>query len=454
MNRPRPGLPALLILSFSVSGISFSAQNKPARTGDSSSSVTIRANVQQVLVPVVVTDKKGHNVTDLKVSDFRIFEDGTPERIVAFSAAPDSMVLRADGTTATHIESEVMPGLEQNTNSDPPRRTYLICVDTSHSRFANFAHIREALRKFFEQEKSSNSQYALIALGRQTQVIQDSTRDPATILASIASKNFMKTMNETESANMAKDVQQFTYFMRDFYCTHCACEAFNTRDSPSCPDAQARLQGYLLRSGERTRILDENFYHALQQIVAGIGSMPTARTVVFISDGVNRFPGRELYGVMSGFAPKDHRFEFNPRDTQDSLDAIVRLAVRNDVRFYTIDSRGLYTVASLGGSTFDASTGGGAGIPQSVDRNEMIVARENTDALSELARETGGLFFENNNDLLKGIRKAFADGREHYVLAYVPSNKKLDGTYRKILVEVKDRRLQVHAKPGYWATKD
>jgi VWFA-related protein len=92
--------------------------------------------------------------------------------------------------------------------------------------------------------------------------------------------------------------------------------------------------------------------------------------------------------------------------------------------------------------------------PEAVDRNEITVARENTDGLAELARETGGLFFENNNDLLKGIRKAVADGREHYVLAYVPSNKKLDGTYRKILVEVKDRHFQVHAKPGYWATKN
>lgn len=402
----------------------------------------------------MVTDKKGHNVTDLKASDFRVFEDGTPERIVAFSAAPDSMVLRADGTTITHTESGIPPGLERNANSDPPRRTYLVCIDTLHSSFANFARVREALRKFFEQEKRADSQYALIAVGRQTQVIQDSTRDPATILAAIAGKNFMKTINETESANMADDVQQFTYFMRDYYCTHCACEAFNTPDSPGCADAQARLQGYLLRSGERTRILDQNFYHALRQVVAGIGRMPTARTVVFISDGFNRFPGRELYSVMSGFAPKDHRFESNPRDTNDYLQNVLRIAINENVRFYTIDSRGLYTGASLGGGTFDASTDQGAYILQSVDRNQMVVARENTDGLSELARETGGLFFENNNDLLKGIRKAFADGREHYVLAYVPSNKSLDGTYRKIMVEVKDRHLQVHAKPGYWATKD
>jgi len=66
--------------------------------------------------------------------------------------------------------------------------------------------------------------------------------------------------------------------------------------------------------------------------------------------------------------------------------------------------------------------------------------------------ETGGLFFENNNDLLKGIRRAFSDGRQYYTLAYVPVNKNFDGKYRTIHVEVKGKNLVVAAKPGYWAT--
>jgi VWFA-related protein len=412
---------------------------------------TIQANVNEVLVPVVVTDKAGHHVTGMHASDFYITEDGVPQDLVSLTTStsanelvsvPHSRSVRAN-TSASNAEAV----------SSSPKRTYLICIDTLHSSFSNFGRVRKALQKFFDTEEAGDSQYALFALGRQIQVIQDSTRDPATILAAIASKNFMKTVNQTESAKLAHEVQQFTYFMRDIYCNRCACEAYNTTDTPGCLAAQSQLRGYLLGFSERARILDENFYQALQTLVTAIESMPTTRTILFISDGFNRFPGRDLYAVMSGFAPKDHQFEFNPRDTNDRLQNILKIAVNNDIRFYTIDSRGLYTGASLGGGTFDASTGEGAFIPQSVDFNAMSVAHENTDALAELAHETGGLFFENNNDLLKGIQRAFADGREYYLLAYVPKNRSEDGRFRHIAVEVNNKKLRVNAKAGYWAPK-
>jgi hypothetical protein len=38
------------------------------------------------------------------------------------------------------------------------------------------------------------------------------------------------------------------------------------------------------------------------------------------------------------------------------------------------------------------------------------------------------------------------------VLAYVPENKSLDETYRKILATVKEPKWRVTAKAGYWAT--
>ncbi len=72
--------------------------------------------------------------------------------------------------------------------------------------------------------------------------------------------------------------------------------------------------------------------------------------------------------------------------------------------------------------------------------------------MAQLARKTGGFFFENNNDLLKGIRRAFADGREEYVLAYIPSNTKMNAQFRRISVELKDEKLGIAAKAGYWAT--
>jgi VWFA-related protein len=75
----------------------------------------------------------------------------------------------------------------------------------------------------------------------------------------------------------------------------------------------------------------------------------------------------------------------------------------------------------------------------------------NGDAMSQLARQTGGQFFENSNDFLKGIRTAFAAGREEYILAYVPSNPNMDGRFRKISVDVKGKQLKIAAKAGYWA---
>jgi hypothetical protein len=44
-----------------------------------------------------------------------------------------------------------------------------------------------------------------------------------------------------------------------------------------------------------------------------------------------------------------------------------------------------------------------------------------------------------------------ADGREYYLLAYVPNNTAQDGSFHGITVEVTDKKLRVRAKAGYWA---
>ena len=65
-----------------------------------------------------------------------------------------------------------------------------------------------------------------------------------------------------------------------------------------------------------------NFLLRLNELVRAAASMPTSRTIIFISDGFNRFPGRELYGIVQGFAPRDHSFWFPSRDTEPELQSI------------------------------------------------------------------------------------------------------------------------------------
>src|SRR5580698_1549961 len=92
---------------------------------------TIRVDVQQVLVPVVVTDKKGHHVSGLKAADFQVFEDGVRQDIAGFSSdkagSVDDMVALSKTATAA---------------SSGPRHTFVICIDTLHASPANAARTR------------------------------------------------------------------------------------------------------------------------------------------------------------------------------------------------------------------------------------------------------------------------------------------------------------------------
>ena len=400
---------------------------------------------------MVVTDKSGHYITGLKAADFQVFEDGAPEPIVAFSTTTDS----ADADPPSHpLNGSSIQMPRPARKLETPRRTYLICIDVLHSSFANFNSVRTALTKFFQLENSPDSQYALMALGWKTRVVVDSTRDASTILDAIQSKALLKTIQDSEASNSAASALQFTALMGE-YCGSCACRN-RSSDGPECDFNKGRVRGFLLRSSERAFLLDQSFLRQLRQLVEAIAGMPTTHTVIFVSDGFNRFPGRELYQIMQGFEPRDRSLMSNSRDNQSQLDSVLKLASAKDVKFYTIDSRGVYTSSQLAGSSFDASNPGTTRMgatPEGVDLAMDSVGLENADVMAELAHTTGGLFFQGSNDLLKGIRKAFADGREYYVLAYIPTNKTLDGKFRKITVEVKGRKLLVNAKSGYWATE-
>jgi hypothetical protein len=71
---------ALALACFALARIVMAQEPTP-----SNHEPTIKVQVQQVLVPVIVTDRKGHFVTDLKASDFKVFEDGVEQKLAAFT---------------------------------------------------------------------------------------------------------------------------------------------------------------------------------------------------------------------------------------------------------------------------------------------------------------------------------------------------------------------------------
>ncbi|MDQ2777047.1 MAG: VWA domain-containing protein [Acidobacteriota bacterium] len=178
--------------------------------------------------------------------------------------------------------------------------------------------------------------------------------------------------------------------------------------------------------------------------------MPTQRTLVLVSDGFNLVPGRKLFGIASVYFPNDPEWRTDEGDTQPELDELLRLAQKSNIIVDALDSRGVYDAAATGSESAQNSLDQNGTAMFSLIHNDNVIAWENGSAMAQLAEATGGIYFHGNNDLLAGLHRASDDERERYVFAYSPSNASVDGKYREIRVEVKDKRLRVYAKAGYW----
>jgi VWFA-related protein len=81
-----------------------------------------------------------------------------------------------------------------------------------------------------------------------------------------------------------------------------------------------------------------------------------------------------------------------------------------------------------------------------------------TGSLKKITEQTGGRAYFPHNE--SELRSAFAqiqrDLREQYLIAYSPSNKARDGSYRRIQIEVvkpdlRQQKLKLNYRPGYFA---
>ncbi len=292
-------------------------------------------------------------------------------------------------------------------------------------------------------------------LSRQINVIQDPTRDPSLVLSALASKKFQSSVLDSESSNIAFASEQLRRMLQDVNPQACSAPTVRVRGTipDNCSAMKQRVHIFITASAERTALLTRVFLQELKTVINAMAEMPTERTLILISDGFTLVPGRELFGIASAYFPDELEWRSNERDTQPQLDELLRLAQKQNVIVYTLDSRGLYSPASQGGN-YDAanSTPGSGQAINELDRQANTVDWEKGSVITQLAAATGGYYFYDNNDLLAGIRRAFDDGRERYLLAYSPSNPSVDGKYRKIRVAVKDKNLRVYAKAGYWAT--
>jgi len=93
---------------------------------------------------------------------------------------------------------------------------------------------------------------------------------------------------------------------------------------------------------------------------------------------------------------------------------------------------------------------------QAVDSSGRAIARmsdvsADQETMREIAAETGGKAYVNQNEIKDGVALAVSDEKASYTIGYYPENKKWDGKYRSIKAKVNQGDTEVRCRKGYFA---
>jgi hypothetical protein len=165
----------------------------------------------------------------------------------------------------------------------------------------------------------------------------------------------------------------------------------------------------------------------LKGLVRRMSAMPGSRTIVMVSPGF--------------YLVNDHRI--------DEME-VINTAIRSNVVISSLDARGLYSLTPGGNadtplSNINPST---ANIKTDYERQTALA---NMDVLAELADDTGGSFFKDNSDFAGGLKLVATQPDYIYVLGFAPPSLKLDGSYHKLKIVLKNSAgLTMQARRGYF----
>jgi VWFA-related protein len=407
------------------------SQTQPEMTA-SNSAPTFSSRVNLVMVPVVVRDKTGRAVGNLKQEDFQLFDRGKIQIVSRFSVESSRNPKVPATATREGAGESAQPAVDQ---APLPERFVAYVFDDIHTSTADLARTRIVAQKHLDETLNPTTRAAIFTTSGQHAL--DFTDDKDKLREGIAKIQRLSLVSDAQ-----RDCPAVDFFMADdvenkhddaasgaLLQETFSCAALDPTKPEDVEVARAMVKSAtrrgLVEGEENSRLA----LRTLRDIVRRMTAAPGGRTIVLLSQGF--------------FLTSDLRFEEN-----DVMDR----AIKGNVTISAVDARGLFTIIPGG----DASTrsialsGAGAALRSSLDRNAQLA---NADIMAELADATGGTFFHNNNGILEGLKLVAAQPEYMYVLGFSPQNLKLDGAYHALKVSIKAKGYDLQARRGYFAPR-
>jgi VWFA-related protein len=406
--------------------------------------VTLKTGASEVLLDLIVRDKKGRAVKDLRADEIELLDDGIPATV---------KTLRFGS-----ISDQAQPGVE-GAALDPTREVRLITFLFERMNRESAIPARRAAQELVARASGSNVYFAVLLVRERLRVLQPYTTNKAELkkaleLAAGDTKGRTEAMSQQAEETLRSMVQS-TQQMESVRAGNLS--SLGPQSAPGAGNAdpsamaafadvqRAGLMLNMLRASEqmaRERSARPSFL-SLRAAVESQRTLPGRKTLVYFSEGLQ--------------VPAPLEFQFR---------AVIGAANRAGVSIYCIDATGLEISertrasvemlrAAAQSSMETVTAGGDAPVKReqvmSLDTAEQSMRSNNFSALAELASSTGGLLLADTNDLSKSAQRVAEDVSSYYQLSYVPPATEYDGRFRAVTIRIKRPNVRAQTRSGYFA---
>jgi len=447
-------LSLVLIVTTSVSPALLCAQTLPAQDQDD----VIRVRSNEVGLDVVVKDKKGRPIRDLKQSDFEILEDGVAQKVESFR-----FVARETTPATSSAKDKKSDTTETVITTTPNKRSTPAVTALVFDRLSPEA--RSLARKAgfaYAQEGMANGGFTgVFGIDQALRTIQPFTENAQLVKDAVerVTGTVISTYN-SGAAKMRDNVERSTSLDQQISTsTETASAAGAARDGAGASAAGAEagqaaveqklveMQNQMLDHYERLERDQQGFatINSLLAVISPMQNLPGRKTIIFFSEGLKLPPA-----------------------VQQKFPSVINAANRANVSIYSIDAAGLRTESGTAEAARELNSIAGASLAnqgrgndrgasgpylRSLERNEDLLRFDPRSGLGSLSDQTGGFLIHDTNDLVSGLHRIDDDMNGYYFLTYVPQNKDYDGRFRRISVKVTRSNVEVQSRQGYYAVE-
>lgn len=435
---------------------------------------TIRTNATEVVLDLVVRDKKGRLVRNLKPGDLEIYEDGVRQELRSFRAvtASEAPVSAPPASQARDAEPGKAPeSLTPRSSGIPLRGTDLICIVFHRLDPGTRKWAVEAAQEFIKTQAPPDAYVGVFNLESRLTPLQPFTNDRQILLRAAAGAFFGSTADIAQAGeavlNSTPNLQLYVGFVapggrsggvQDLSTTgSVALTAITGAEVDNSPGSNNMRGDLVLQRETFIGIEGARQMDQIRLLIRQLGVFPGHKTVLLFSPG------------------------FTTTGEPDQFQALLNQANSHAVSVYAFDANGLGMTSSAqaskmalqhvatlsqqqaqlapGEASPNTNATGTAGammerIRQGEYQHDAVRTSDPQAGLRALSEGTGGFLVANSNDLRKPFKQIAEDAGMHYEAHYQPSLGRYDGRFHKVEVKLSHADWKVENRNGYFALPD